>query len=52
MAEAKQEIDFVEVKADDILAERTHGWDMFITASKWGIGAVIVVLLAIYLFWG
>ncbi|MFC3124256.1 preprotein translocase subunit SecE [Pseudoroseomonas globiformis] len=52
MAEAPQQIDFVEVKSDDILAERTGGWDAFILASKWGIGAIIVLLLVIYLIWG
>ncbi|MDQ1080330.1 preprotein translocase subunit SecE [Pseudoroseomonas cervicalis] len=52
MAEAHQQIDFVEVKSEDILAERTHGWDFFVTATKWGIGAVVVLLLALYLLWG
>ncbi|MDJ0388427.1 preprotein translocase subunit SecE [Roseomonas sp. E05] len=52
MAEATHEIDFVEVKAEDILAERTRGWDQFTATAKWGIGAIIVLLLAIYLFWG
>ncbi|HWL82685.1 MAG TPA: preprotein translocase subunit SecE [Roseomonas sp.] len=52
MAEATHEIDFVEVKAEDILAERTRGWDQFTVAAKWTIGAIVVLLLAIYLLWG
>lgn len=52
MAEVNHEIDFVEVKSEDILAERTHGWDMFTKATKWSIGAIIVLLLFLYVFWG
>lgn len=52
MAEATHDIDFVEVKAEDILAERTHGWEAFTKATTWGVGAVIVLLAALYLFWG
>lgn len=52
MAEASHDIDFVEVRSEDILAERTRGWDQFTVAAKWSIGAIIVLLLAIYVFWG
>lgn len=52
MAETNHEIDFVEVKAEDILADRTRGWDLFTVATKWGIGIVIVLLLGIYMLWG
>lgn len=52
MAEANHEIDFVEVKSQDILADRTKGWDVFVTASKWAIGAVVLLLLLIYWIWG
>lgn len=52
MAEATQQIDFVPVKAEDILAERTRGWDMFVLATKWGIGIVIVILVGLWLFAG
>ncbi|MCI0753717.1 preprotein translocase subunit SecE [Teichococcus vastitatis] len=52
MAEANHEIDFVEVKSQDILADRVQGWDAFIKATKWAIGAVILLLVMIYLFAG
>jgi len=52
MAETNHEIDFVEVKSADIMAERTRGWDLFILATKWSAGIVVVLLLAIYLLWG
>ncbi|MCQ4162568.1 preprotein translocase subunit SecE [Roseomonas sp. GC11] len=52
MAEAQQHIDFIEVKAEDIMAERLQGWELFTQATKWGIGAVIVLLAALYLLWG
>jgi hypothetical protein len=52
MADATHDIDFVEVKADDILAERTHGWESFTRATTWGAGAVILLLAMLYLFWG
>ena len=52
MAEAQQHIDLVEVKAKDILPERQTGWAMFTRASAWVIGAVIVLLALLKLFFG
>ncbi|WP_419895970.1 preprotein translocase subunit SecE [Roseomonas sp. USHLN139] len=52
MAEATHQIDYVEVKADDIIAERTHGWEAFTKATTWGIGATILILALLYLFAG
>jgi len=52
MADASHDIDFVEVRSDDILAERVRGWDQFTVGAKWAIGLTIVVLLALYIFWG
>ena len=52
MAEAQQQIDFVEVKSEDILAERVHGWDFFVKAATWGIGAIAVLLIFIWLIAG
>jgi hypothetical protein len=45
MAEVKHDIDFVEVKAEDIVGERAHGWSVFTKATTWGIVAVVVLLL-------
>lgn len=42
--------EMVEVKAEDIMAERTSIYDAFMKATTWGVGAVIglLVLLAIF----
>lgn len=47
MAEAHQKIDFIEVKSEDILAQHTHGWDMFTKAATWTVAAVFVLLILI-----
>ncbi|WP_458095382.1 preprotein translocase subunit SecE [Roseomonas sp. WA12] len=52
MAEAQQHIDLVEVKAKDILPERQTGWAMFTRATSWVIGAVILLLVALKVFFG
>ncbi|WP_159998482.1 aa3-type cytochrome c oxidase subunit IV [Roseomonas sp. 18066] len=52
MAEATHEIDYVEVKAEDIIAERTQGWEAFTKATTWGIGATILLLAFLYLIAG
>ncbi|MFH5925861.1 preprotein translocase subunit SecE [Roseomonas xinghualingensis] len=52
MAEAQQHIDYVEVKAQDILAERQNGWVMFTRATTWTIIATVVLLVALKVFWG
>lgn len=42
--------EMVEVKAEDIMAERTSFYDGFMKGTTWGIGAVVglLVLLAIF----
>ena len=52
MAEQALSIEMVEVKAEDIMGERRQMFDGFITATKWGIGATVVLLVALYLFFG
>lgn len=52
MAEQPMSIEMVEVKAGDIMGERRAMYDGFITATKWGIGATVVLLVALYLFFG
>jgi hypothetical protein len=47
MAEVKHEIDFVEVKAEDIVGDRTHGSHVFTKAATWGIVAVGVLLVVL-----
>jgi hypothetical protein len=48
MTEVKHDIDFVEVKAEDIVGDRAQGWSMFTKATTWGIGAVVLVLLFLH----
>ncbi|UFN47531.1 aa3-type cytochrome c oxidase subunit IV [Roseomonas sp. OT10] len=52
MAEVQTSYEMVPVAAKDILADRQHGWDTFMRATQWGIGAVVVLLVLIYLFFG
>jgi hypothetical protein len=45
------DMELVEVKAEDIMAERRSFYEGFTKASVWGIGATIalLVLMAIFL---
>ena len=52
MAEQAMSIEMVEVKAEDIIAERRALYDSFMGATKWAIGAVILLLAALYLLFG
>ncbi|WP_424134642.1 preprotein translocase subunit SecE [Roseomonas chloroacetimidivorans] len=52
MAEAQQHVDYVEVKAQDILAERQTGWAMFTRATLWTIIAVVLLLIFLKVFFG
>ncbi|TCH96022.1 aa3-type cytochrome c oxidase subunit IV [Roseococcus sp. SYP-B2431] len=52
MTDHQMQIDMVEVKAEDIIADRRAMYDSFITATVWSIGATIVLLVLIYLFFG
>lgn len=52
MAEHKTQVDYVEVKSEDIIGERQALYDSFMTASKIGIGITVALLVVIYLLWG
>ena len=52
MAEAKQTIDFEEVKAKDIIADRQTGWAQFTRATSWVIGIIAVLLIALKFLFG
>ena len=52
MAEQQTHYEFVEVKSQDIMAERQRMWNAFGTATKWSIGLTIGLLAALYLIWG
>ncbi len=52
MAEQPMSIEMVEVKSEDIMGERRAMFDGFMVATKWGIGATIVLLVGIYLLFG
>jgi hypothetical protein len=53
MAQQPQgQIEYVEVKAEDIMAERRSLYDAFGKATTLGIIAVAALLIGIYLFWG
>ncbi len=52
MAEQKTQVDYVEVKADDIIGERKALYQSFMTAAKIGIAITVVLLVVIYLLWG
>jgi hypothetical protein len=50
VAEHKPAYDFVEVKAGDILAERTSEWHGFTTFVTWSTGATAIILLLMLIF--
>ncbi len=52
MAEQKMTIEMVEVKSEDIIGERRAMFDSFMDATKWGIGATVGLLVAIYFLFG
>jgi hypothetical protein len=52
MAEQQMSIEMIEVKAEDIISERRAMFDSFMGATKWSIGAVILLLVALYAFFG
>ena len=43
-------IEMVEVKAEDIMAERQGFYDAFMKGSTWAIGATVVVLVLMAFF--
>lgn len=52
MAEEKQQVDYVEVKAEDIIGERRALYESFMFASKIFIGATAALLVVLWLIWG
>lgn len=52
MAEAKQTIDFEEVKAKDIIADRQTGWAQFTRATSWAVVLVVLLLIALKFLFG
>ncbi|MBY0336022.1 MAG: preprotein translocase subunit SecE [Acetobacteraceae bacterium] len=52
MAQQSTEIEYVAVKAEDIMAERRGLYDAFNKSIVVGIVAVAALLIGIYVFWG
>ncbi len=52
MAEHKTQVDYVEVKAEDIIGERKALYESFMSAAKVGIGITAAILVILYLVWG
>ena len=52
MAEVQSDVDYVEVKSKDILADRQTGWAMFTRATTWTIGGVVLLLVALKVLFG
>lgn len=52
MAAQDTQIEMVEVKSEDIMQERRSMYDSFMSASVWAIGATVLLLVALYLFFG
>lgn len=52
MAEQQMKIEMVEVKSEDIMGERQAIFDGFMSATKWSIIAVVVLLVALWFFLG
>ncbi|NKE46879.1 aa3-type cytochrome c oxidase subunit IV [Roseomonas frigidaquae] len=50
MAEQAPTYEMVEVKAEDIMAERRGLYDGFLRASTWSIGATVAVLVLMAIF--
>jgi hypothetical protein len=48
--QAQHSIELVEVKAEDIMAERRVMYDWFITAATWSVGATVVILALMWIF--
>ena len=52
VAEHKGEIELVEVKAEDVIADHRATYDAFMRMVPIAIGATVLVLVATYVFWG
>lgn len=52
MAEQQMNIEMTEVKSEDIIGERRAMFDSFMDATKWSIGAVILLLVGLFVVFG
>lgn len=43
-------LELVEVKAEDIMAERKAFYDRFMGGTTWAIGATVLVLILMWIF--
>jgi hypothetical protein len=43
-------MELVEVKSEDILAERRAFYDRFMTGTTWAIGVTVLVLVLMWIF--
>ncbi len=50
MAEQPHNVEFVEVRSKDILADHTAFWASFGKAATYGIAAVAVLLVLMFIF--
>jgi hypothetical protein len=51
MAEhASQPFELVEVKAEDLMEERSALYNRFMTAATWGIGGTVGLLVLMWIF--
>lgn len=48
--QAPTNIEMVEVKAEDILAERRAFYERFMQSTTWTIGATVVLLILMWIF--
>lgn len=52
MAELSHHVEFSEVTSADILENRRAGWEAFTRSATWGIGAIALSLVLLYVIWG
>lgn len=52
MAQQNMQIEMVEVKSEDIIAERRALYDNFMGATVWATAGVVGLLAALWLFFG
>jgi len=52
LAEQQMNVEMVEVKSEDIMAERQALFDSFMVATKWSTIATIALLVGLYVFFG
>jgi hypothetical protein len=52
VAETKGEIELVEVKAEDVIADHRKMYDAFMRMVPISIGATILLLVGVYVLWG